>query len=289
KAEAALSRLRSAYPDSEQARSALPMIADSLMKLGEREAAVVRYKEMISGAGADFSDTDLMRAATALIDAREFDLARQALDKILSRAEAGSPSLVQARFAECRLLAAKGDNAAAVEKLQAFVSDFPNLQLVVDAYAMLSDVASEAGLSERNSDKRIAFFDASIAAMTEVKKRRTSDLEQAQCDIDTGRIMARKASAEEEFGDKSRAQDFLGKALISYQIFIDSVDESRPALLPLAETAYFEAVPLLIKRGLWEQVLENCADYLSRFPEGRYVGQFNAWRNQARIELGEGE
>ena len=34
-------------------------------------------------------------------------------------------------------------------------------------------------------------------------------------------------------------------------------------------------------------MIENCAEYLSRFPQGRYVGQFNAWRNQARIELGE--
>lgn len=288
KAEAALSRLRRDYPDSEQAKGALPMIADSLMKMGEREGAVARYREMFSGSGTDYSDTDIMRAANALIESKEFDLARLALDKVLGRAEAGSPMQIQARFAECRLLVAKGDHAAAVEKLQTFINDFPTLQLMVDAYAMLSNAASEAGLAEKVSDKRVSFFDASIAAMKEVKKRRTNDLEQAQCDIDTGRIMARKARAEAEFGDKNRANDFLGKALISYQVFIDSVGEDRPQLLPLAETAYFEAVPLLMERGLWEQVLENCAAYLERFPQGRYVGQLNAWRNQARIELGEG-
>lgn len=287
KAEAALSRLRRDYPDSEQAKDALPMIADSLMKIGEREAAVARYGEMVSGGGAGYTDAQIMRAATALVEAKEYDLARAAIDTILGRAEKDSPSRVQARLAECRMLVAKGDFPSAVSKLQAFIADYPTLQLMVDAYAMLSGAASEAGLAEKNAEKRVSYFDASIAAMKEVKKRRTNDLEQAQCDIETGRIMVRKAKAETEFGDKARAADFRGKALISYQAFINSVGEDQPKLLPLAETAYYEVVPLLMEHGLWDVVVENCADYLSRFPQGRYVGQFNAWRNQARIELGE--
>lgn len=284
-AEAALSRLRRDYPDSEQAKSALPMIADSLMKMGEREGAIARYREMISSTGTDYSDTDVLRAATALIDAKEFDLARMALDKLLDKGEEGSATRIQARFAECRLLVAKGDNAGAVAKLQSFIADYPTLQLMVDAYAMLSGAASEAGLNEKDGDKRISFFDASIAAMKEVKKRRTNDLEQAQCDIDTGRIMARKARAEAEFGDKNRANDFLGKALISYQIFIDSIGSDQPRLLPLAETAYYEAIPLQMDRQLWDQVIDNCKNYLDRFPQGRYANQINAWRNQANNEL----
>lgn len=287
KAEAALSRLRRDYPDSEQAKDALPMIADSLMKIGERDAAVARYAEMVSGGGAGYTDSQIMRAIAALVDAKEYDLAKAAIDTILGRAEENSPARVQARLAECRMAVAKGDFPGAVAKLQSFIADYPNLQLMVDAYAMLSGAASEAGLAEKNADKRATYFDAAIAAMKEVKKRRTNDLEQAQCDIDTGRIMVRKAKAEAEFGDKARAADFRGKALISYQSFINSVGEDQPKLLPLAETAYYEVVPLLMDHGLWDVVIENCAEYLSRFPQGRYVGQFNAWRNQARIELGE--
>ncbi|MBR3085504.1 MAG: tetratricopeptide repeat protein [Kiritimatiellae bacterium] len=286
-AEAALSRLRKDYPDSEQAKGALPMIADSLMKMGEREGAVARYREMVSSAGADYSDTDVLRAANALIEAKEYELARLAVDKLLSRAEKGSPQYVQARFAECRMLAAKGDWPEAVAKLQAFIEEFPNLQLMVDAYSLLSNAASEAGLVERSGDKRVTYFDAAIAAMKEVKKRRTNDIEQAQCDIDTGRIMVRKAKAEAEFGDKARANDFRGKALISYQGFINSVGPGDARLLPLAETAYFEIVPLLMEHGLWDTAVENCNEYLSRFPQGRYVGQITGWRNQSRVELGD--
>lgn len=287
-AEAALSRLRRDYPDSEQAKSALPMIADSLMKLGEREGAVARYREMFSGNGVEYSDSDILRAATALIESKEYDLAGLAIEKVLARAEDKSPSRVQARFAQCRLLAAKKDNAGAVEKLKAFIDDYPNLQLMVDAYALLGRVASEAGLVEKDGKARTDYFNAAILATKEVRKRRTNDLERAQSDIDVGRIMANKAKAEAEFGSKETAREYRGQALVSYQGFIDSVGPDRPQLLPLAEIAYYEEIPLLMEHGMWSTAIENCNDYLSRFPQGRYIGQVNAWRNQSRIELGDG-
>ena len=285
KAEAALSRLRKDYPDSEQAKAALPLIADTLMKLGEREAAVARYREMFSGTGADYSDTDLLRAAAALIEAKEYDLARVALDKVLGRAKEGDASLVQARFAECRLLVARKDYAEAVAKLQAFVTDFPTLQIVIDAYSLLSQAASEAGLAEKDGDRRFDLFNASLDAMKEVRKRRTNNVEVAQCDLETGRIMARKAKAEAQFGDAEKARGYRGSALISYDNLV-SVRTADPLLAQLTETAFFEQAPLLAEHGLWEKLSENCDAYLRRFPKGRYVGQFNAWKNQAKVELG---
>ena len=287
KAEAALSRLRKDYPDSEQAKSALPLIADNLMKLGMREEAVSRYREMFSAAGANYSDHDMLRASTALMEAKEFELARIGLDKILGRAGENAPIRAQARFAECRLLVAQKDYDGAVAKLQAFIKDYPNLSIVIDAYLLLSQASSEAGLVEKNGDHRFDLFNVSIDAMKEVKKRRTNDVESASCDIETGRIMARKAKAEAEFGDARKAAEYRGKALISYQVFIDSVVPGATRLLPLVEVAYYESVPLLIDHGQWEVVTDNCNEYLQRFPQGKYASQFNAWKNQAKIELGD--
>lgn len=288
KADAALSRLRKEYPESEQAKSALPLMAENLMKLGMREQAVARYREMFAATGAEYSDRDMLNAAKALLDAKEYDLARIGIDKVLASAEAKSASAIQARFLECRLLAATKDYGGAIEKLKSFINDFPNMALVIDAYMLLSQSASEAGLVEKDENRRFDLFNDSISSMKEVKKRRTNDVEMAQCDIETGRIMARKAKAESEFGNATKAHDYRGKALISYQSFIDNTPRGNARLQPLVETAFYESVPLLIDHGQWEVISDNCSEYLRRFPNGRYASQFNAWKNQAKIELGNG-
>ena len=123
--------------------------------------------------------------------------------------------------------------------------------------------------------------------MEDVKKRRTTPLDKAQADIEIGRIMTRKAMAEKEFGSPDRAVDFRGQATISYQGFIDSADRANAQLLPLVETAYFESVPLLIDAGEWEIISENADSYLKTFPHGKYRPNFTAWKNQARVELGD--
>ena len=286
KSEEALSQLRRDYPDSEQAKNALPMLARNLMELGMREEAVSRYRDMFSATGAKYSDSDIFHASRALLDAREFDLARQGLDRVLAAAADNPVLMAQARFAECELLVKTKEYAAAVEKLNSFINDYPNYTLMLDAKLLYCTAASEAGRTEKDSDKRKVLFDTAISAMKDVKKRRTTAVDKAQADIEIGRIMSRKAKAEAEFGTEARAEDFRGQATISYQGFIDSADMSNAQLLPYVETAYFEAVPLLIDSGAWDIIDENANSYLTTFPNGRYRTDFISWKNQAKIELG---
>jgi hypothetical protein len=286
KAEAALSRLRKDYPDSEQAKSALPMIADNLMKLGMREEAVSRYRDMFSATGAKYSDHDIFRASRALLDSKEYDLARQGLDRVMANAAENPVLMAQARYAECELLVATKDYDGAVEKLKSFINDYPNYTLMIDAKLLYCTAASEAGRVEKDKARRKDLFDTAIESMKDVKKRRTSAVDKAQADIEIGRIMTRKAKAEAEFGDEERANDFRGQAGISYMGFVDSVDLSNAQLLPLAETAYFELIPLLKETGDWASISDYADSYLSTFPHGRYRTDFTSWKNQARIELG---
>ena len=286
KSEEALTRLRKDYPDSEQAKSALPMLADNLMKLGMREEAISRYRDMFSAPGAKYSDSDIFRASRALLDSREYELARQGLDRVLANAAENPVLMAQARYAECELLVATKEYDAAVEKLNAFIKDYPNYTLMIDAKLLYCTAASEAGRVEKDKARRKELFDTAIESMKDVKKRRDTALDKAKADIEIGRIMTRKAKAEKEFGDEERAKDFRGQALISYQGFIDSVDKANAQLLPIVETAYFESIPLLIESGDWDIVDENADDYLSTFPHGKYRTDFTAWKNQAKIELG---
>ena len=286
KSEEALTRLRKDYPDSEQAKSALPMLADNLMKLGMREEAISRYRDMFSASGAKYSDADIFRASRALLDSKEYELSRQGLDRVMANAADNPVLMAQARYAECELLVATKDYAAAVDKLNAFIKDYPNYTLMIDAKLLYCTAASEAGRVEKDKARRKELFDTAIEAMKDVKKRRTSAVDKANADIEIGRIMTRKAKAEKEFGDEERANDFRGQALISYQGFIDSVDKANAQLLPIVEIAYFESIPLLIESGDWDIVDENADSYLSTFPHGKYRTDFTAWKNQAKIELG---
>ncbi len=286
KAEAALSRLRKNYPDTEQAKYALPMLADNLMQLGMREEAIARYRDMFSADGAKYSDSDIFRAARALLDAKEYVLAREGIERVLSSTSTNSPK-IHARFAECELLVKTKDFAAAIEKLKSFIADYPRYELMIDAKLLYCTAASEAGAQEKDGARRKELFDTAISAMKDVKKRRTTVIDKAQADIEIGRIMSRKARAEAEFGTPERAENFRGMAVISYQGFIDSVDLSNGELMPYVETAYYEATPLLIEGGFWDIIDKNADSYLATFPQGRYRTEFIAWKNQARIEVGD--
>jgi TolA-binding protein len=286
KSEEALSRLRKDYPDSEQAKNALPMLARNLMELGMREEAVSRYRDMFSATGAKYSDSDIFHASRALLDAKEYDLARQGLDRVMANAAENPVLMAQARYAECELLVATKEYAAAVDKLNAFIKDYPNYTLMIDAKLLYCTAASEAGKVEKDAKKRKELFDTAIESMKDVKKRRTTAVDKAQADIEVGRIMTRKAQAEKEFGEEARAEDFRGQAGISYMSFVDSIDLSNAQLLPLAETAYFELIPLLKDAGDWASIDDYADAYLSTFPHGKYRTDFTAWKNQAKIELG---
>jgi TolA-binding protein len=285
-AEAALSRLLKEYPDSPEARSALPLIADSLMKLGMREEAVARYRQMFAESGGKYSDSDLLRAARALIEAKEHDLARQGLERLLARSR-DVAVVAPARLAQAELLLAREEYGEAIKVLESFIKDYPNLALVVDASLLLSKAASKAGEMERDELRRKLLFNTAVEAMRLVRQRRTNQLDMAVADIEVGRILARKARAESRFGLTEKAARSRGEALVAYQSFIDLTNPANPALAPLLETAYAECVPLLLEHGQWRLALENCDNYLAAFPRGRYLGEMRAWRNRALIELGE--
>jgi TolA-binding protein len=285
KAEATLSQLIKNYPDSQEARSALPLIANNLMNLGMREEAVPRYRQMFAETGSKYSDLDLLRAAQVLTTAKEYDLAQQGLERVLARTK-DKNIIAPAKLAQGNLLLMRGKYEEAVEALKIFIKEFSGYALMLDANDLLSRAASEAGMRAKDDLKRKMLFNDAVDAMKQVRQRRTNQVDMAKSDIEVGRIMARKAQAEVEFNKPEAAEDSRGKALISYQAFIDSTDAANLALAPLVETAYAESLPLLLAHKKWRFAAENCEAYLTTFPRGRFVSQMRTWLNQAQIELG---
>ena len=85
-AQAAFEKLGRAYPDSDEAKNSLPMLAASLIEMGLRGEGVAKYRQMFAAGGA-YTEGQFMAAAKALEAAREFDLAVQAYGKALATAK----------------------------------------------------------------------------------------------------------------------------------------------------------------------------------------------------------
>ncbi len=284
KAEAALGRLRRDYPDSPEAKSALPLWAKNLMEMGMRAEAIAIYRQMFTES-AKYSSQDILMAGQALTDAKEYENALQAFDRVLA-GNAQNPVLAApAKLGRARVLARQEQFADALRELKAFVKEYEKLSLVVDANLLLSEVASEAGMRERNADARFDLFNLAVDSMKQVKRYRTSPVEMGETDLAVGRVLARKAKAEAKFGTPEKLVESRGKAIVAF-LGILNTPPGNVALAPVLEQAYYECVPLMIEHGAWSDVFDECAAYVREFPRGRYVAAMRAWQNEASINLG---
>ncbi len=76
-AQAAFEKLSKNYPDSDEAKNSVPMLAASLIEMGLRGEGVAKYREMFAKGGT-YTESQFMAAAKALEDAKEYDMALQA-------------------------------------------------------------------------------------------------------------------------------------------------------------------------------------------------------------------
>jgi len=286
KAQETLARLRKAYPDSDEARSSVPMLADSLMDLGLRAEGVAMYKQMFADTATKYADIQILAAGKALVDARppESELALQAFDRVAAAAKEPAV-LAQARLGRAQALTHLKRLADANRELVAFIKDYPNLQLVVDANFLLAEVASSQGETERDDAKRKLLFNAAADALRMVKRYRTRPAEMAELDIAAGRVLLRKQAAEKLLGLNEQAAKTRGETIVAFKLIIMNTNPGNAELAPYLEQAYAYCIPLILEHGIPQAAAEDCAAYLQAFPNGKFATDVRIWQNQAQIEL----
>jgi TolA-binding protein len=289
KAQEALARLRKAYPDSDEARSSVPMLAASLMDLDLRAEGVAMYKQMFADAATKYTDAQILAAGKALVESKppESELALQAFDRVAASAK-DVALLAQARLGRAQALAALKRLPDANRELTAFIKDYPNLQLVVDANFQLAQVASSQGEIERDDAKRKQLFNAAADALRMVKRYRTTPAELAELDIAAGRVLLRKQAAEKTLGLSDQMAKTRGEAIVAFKLIIMNTDPGNALLAPYLEQAYALCIPLMIEHGKPQAAAEDCAAYLQAFPNGKFATDVRTWQNQAQIELSTG-
>ena len=282
-AQAAFEKLSRGYPDSDEAKNSVPMQAAALMEIGLRGEAVAKYRQMFA-AGGTYTAGQFMAAGKALEEAKEFDMALQAYDKVLAATKEQSLE-ANARLGRARSLIGQKKYAEAHKVLDEFINhkELSKLQLVVDANMLLVEVASEEGKTEKDDNERTKLFNAAVDALKMVKKYRTTPEEVAVLDLMAGELLLRKMEAEKKLGKTEQAVESRGKAIVAFQVMIMNINPGNVNLAATLEKAYYYCLPLLLEHKKYADAAEDCETYLRIFPNGRWRTDVQNWLNQARI------
>ena len=282
-AQAAFEKLAKDYSDSEESKNSVPLQAAALIEIGLRGEGVAKYRQMFA-AGGTYTEGQFMAAARALEEAKEYDMAIQAYDKVLGGAkEVGM--IANARLGRARSFVGQKKYGDAHKVLDAFIKDkdLSKLMLVVDANLLLVEVASEEGKTEKDDRERSRLFNTAVDALKIVGRYRTNTVEQAELSLKTGELLLRKKEAEKKLGLAAQEAETRGQAIVAFQVMIMNMDPGNASILPSLERAYFYCLPLLLEHKKFKDAEEDCERYLSLFPDGRYRTDVQNWLNQAKI------
>jgi TolA-binding protein len=279
-------RLRKDYPESAEAKNVLFEMGRRFLDMGYRAQAVETFKKMFLEQGS-YSDSQILLAGQELLKAKEYELAGQAFDRVASSTK-DQGQRTSALLGKAEVQVAQEQFAAAIPALTSLAASLKGSSRLVDVNLILSRAASEQGLRESDADKRIDCFNAAVVAMKTVKTYRTNVLERAATDLEVGRLLTRKARAEEKFGTADGVRKYKGQAVAAYQALLMSADPSNTIIGPVLEDAYHECLPLMVEIKRWQDALDDCNAYLEAFPGGKYASDIRNLKNQASIELSVG-
>lgn len=150
-ARRALDQLRKEFPDSNEAKNAIPMLAAALASSGRTRQAAETYAEMFADA-SKYSAGQFMDAARALNEAGQFDLAVQACDIVLKGDTPGyttAAMLLRTRVLNAAANKAGGNAEKAADyatkaylQLEAIMEKYGRTTIAIDAEKLLvTDVA----------------------------------------------------------------------------------------------------------------------------------------------------
>lgn len=300
----AFSRLEREFPKSEEAKFSKPRLAQTLMELGQTVEGVKQYKEMISTEGK-YSASQLIAAGDALVEHGD---AHEAVDAALTaynKAIKLTPTNQFVTVGRAMLGKAKAYEKAggerfmeALDVLTSFADDkrLASSTMILDAYRMTIEVASKAGVQERNDAQRASYFGQAIDARKKLRARlamRLQKLEQAKlaaaqqavkagavadisaykdekadqeiidvrsqldsADLSSGDIQKRRMDAEFAMDKKEQAEKTRKIAIVNYNAFIQSHQADNPAR-PFAVWSGPEKESL---KNAYERILPLMAD-----------------------------
>lgn len=285
-AQKAFQRLQKDFPESSEAKNSVPRLAKTLIEMGLKDEGVEQYRQMLANAAGKYSSTQFLEAGDALLEARGWDVANDAYKKAIDLAGGLTNKASQAYVTSLALLgqarASLGQKsyAEAHGKLDDFIAKNGKNRMVIDAYEMLIDVASEEGRREQDNDRRMRLFNDAVGAIKQLRKYRPNQADQDLLDLRAGDVLRAKLEAEEQMNLAEKARETCARAVNTFVVFIQAHEptpehpakDMTPQQLANLERCYGTLLPLMVKLGKEqsEQVLAYGAAYMDLFPEGKH-------------------
>ena len=282
----AFARLQKDFPESDEAKNSVPRLAKTLIEMGLKQEGVEQYRQMLNNAGSKYTAYQFLDAGDALLEAKGWDVANDAYAKSLTLVGSLTNKTLQAYVTSRAVLgqakAAVGQKswAEAHGKLQDFIDKSGKSNLLVDAYEMLIQVASEEGRHEQDSGRRQSFFNDAMGAIKKLRGFRPTQADQDLLSLRAGDVWRTKMEAEEQMNLGEQAKATCRRAVATFTVFVQAHEPSpqhpakdmTPAQLANLERAYGTLLPLMVKLGKEqsEQVLAYAATYEELFPEGKH-------------------
>ena len=295
KSQDAFARLQKDFPDSDEAKNSVPRLAKTLIEMGLRAEGVKQYKQMLETTGGKYTAGQFLAAGNALEEAKEWDVALEAYAKAIGLAGDQTNILAMATLGQAKANVGAKRYAEAHEMLERFIEKFGNSRLVIDAYEMMIEVASEEGRVEKNDDLRRKFFNQAVSSVKTLRQYRKGD--QNALDIlslRSSEILVRKMEAEEAMQLTEQAKETCGLATAGFQSFLmghEPTDEHpakdmTPAQLANLERCYSSVLPLMAKLGKEqnEDILRYGEMYKKLFPNGKHLTAVQNAMNQAEAD-----
>ena len=296
KSQDAFARLQKDFPDSDEAKNSVPRLAKTLIEMGLRAEGVAQYKQMLATPGGKYTAGQFLMAGNALLDAKGWDVAQEAYTKAieLSKGTSNATAIVQmALIGQAKALKGAESWSEAHQKLDDFTEKYGKTRLVIDAYEMIVEVASEEGRREKDDDMRRKYFNAAVGALKKVRGFKKTQEEIDVLDLRSADILVRKMEAEEAMNLAEKAEETARLAVSSYQSFLMSHEptaehpakDMTPTQLANLERCYASALPLMAKilpkmadssaeekeakKEQGETIVKYANTYLELFPNGK--------------------
>ncbi len=307
-AQATLNRLKKEFPDSAQAKNAIPLLADALFSMGMRSEATRQYKEMFS-AGGSYTPAQYLAAAERLLEAGETKLAIEACDCVM-KAKGSAAYEPKTMLLRGRALLNDKQISAAYKQVSELLEKHGKKTVALEAHLLLLDVAGEEILEEKTFDGRnklIGEAKKSVTFVTAYNKNNPSMV--ARLNLAVAEV-ARKAYEAEVAEKSDRVSAAAGSALNALRAAMSAgevedengnvtmLEVTDPRVSDSIQQAYKGYVEVALeranlstdaeeKKGFMTDVVDIGGEYLEKFPQGTYRTEVNNAILQAKISVGE--
>ena len=309
KSKEALDALSQKFPDSEEAKNAMPRLAKNLIEMGKKREGTDIYAQMLRTDGK-YTAGQFLNAGEALIEARSWDLANQAFEKAERMAATNQSTVVaKARLGKAKTSFKQGSLAEAREALDLFLQDkkMSKMLIAADANFLLVEVASAQGKTEKDADMRKKYFGAAVGALGKVRGywKGKPQWEQDKLDLLSGDVVIRRMEAEKAMGLNEEAMETCGAAASKFQVFIQAhspsdampFDKMELGAQNNLEEAYSKLLPLMVelikvqkepedRKAQANKVVELAEEYEKLFPNGKNKMVIVNSKNQAMADGG---